>query len=98
VHWSFWPSTVFTKDAIVDLLQLFRENAALQEIMEKTQIWATEEIILPTLVALLGYSIGQNPCSHDFVNYQKQHTQSDLQNAEKHANTFWMHPVRRQYN
>ena len=98
VHWSFWPSTVFTKDAIIDLLKLFKENATLHEIMGKTQIWATEEIILPTLVALLGYSIDQNPCSHDFVNYQKSYTESDLQNAEKRANAYWMHPVHREYN
>jgi len=98
VHWSFWPSTVFTKDATIDLLKLFKENATLQEIMEKTQIWATEEIILPTLVALLGYSIGQNPCSHDFVNYQKQHSPSDLQLAENRAKAYWMHPVSREYN
>jgi hypothetical protein len=61
VHWTFWPSTVFTSDAVRDLTKLFKENKLLQEIMEHSKIWATEEIILPTLVKLLGYEIVSNP-------------------------------------
>ena len=51
VHWSFWPSTVFTADAARSLVKLFTEDAQLQQIMATSQIWATEEVILPTLVA-----------------------------------------------
>lgn len=98
VHWSFWPSTVFTVDAIKDLLRLFSQDLKLQEIMEKTKIWATEEIVFPTLVSLLGYEIGLNPCSHDYVNYKKPYSLQDLQDADKKSNAFWMHPVARQYD
>jgi len=38
------------KDACHDLTKIFRENRQLQQIMQQTKIWATEEIILPTLV------------------------------------------------
>jgi glycosyltransferase involved in cell wall biosynthesis len=98
VHWSFWPSTVFTVDAIKDLLKLFDQNLQLQEIMKKTKIWATEEIVFPTLVSLLGYDIGLNPCGHDYVSYRKNYSLHDLQNAEKKANAFWMHPAHRKYD
>lgn len=98
VHWSFWPSTVFTADAVKDLLKLFNQNAELQHIMRKTQIWATEEIILPTLVSLLGYEIGLNPCAYDFVDYQKEYSLLDLENAQKKPNAFWIHPIRREYD
>jgi glycosyltransferase involved in cell wall biosynthesis/predicted O-methyltransferase YrrM len=98
VHWSFWPSTVFTSDAIKDLLNLFKDNRLLQEIMKKTQIWATEEIVFPTLISLLGYEIAQNPCSQDFVSYRKPFTLKDLQDAEKTVSAFWMHPINREYD
>jgi hypothetical protein len=57
VHWSYWPSTVFTVDAARALTKIFENDLQLQEIMRRTKIWASEEIILPTLVALLGYEI-----------------------------------------
>jgi len=98
VHWSFWPTTVFTRDAIKDLLTLFEENLVLRDIMEKTKIWATEEIVFPTLVKLLGYNIGLNPCSPDFVSYKKSYSVNDLQAAEKNPHAFWMHPVQRAYD
>jgi glycosyltransferase involved in cell wall biosynthesis len=98
VHWSFWPSTVFTGDAAQDLLTLFDQNEELQHIMRKTKIWATEEVILPTLVSLLGYEIGLNPCAQDFVAYQKNYSLLDLNNAQEKSDVYWIHPIRREYD
>ncbi len=98
VHWTFWPSTVFTKDAMRDLLQLYKTNEALHEIMGKTRIWATEEVILPTLVKLLGYDILANPCSYDFVRYRQPLQQTELKKATEKRDVFWVHPVLRAKN
>lgn len=98
LHWSFWPSTVFTSDAIKDLIKLFKENKVLQKIMNETKIWATEEIIFPTLVKLLGYEIALNPCCHEYVQYRKTFSIRDLQQAEKTPHAFWMHPINRKYD
>ncbi|MDB5121307.1 MAG: hypothetical protein JWN56_2525 [Sphingobacteriales bacterium] len=98
VHWSFWPSTVFTYDAIKDLVKVFKTNKQLQEIMQRTQIWATEEIILPTMISLLGYKIELNPCCPDFVNYQRDYSTSELASAIENPKAFWMHPVARKYD
>lgn len=98
VHWTFWPSTVFTRNACRDLLQLFNENQLLQAIMQRTKIWATEEIILPTLTRLLGYEIVQNPCSYDFVKYRETYSPQDVQQAMSRADAFWIHPVQRKYD
>src|SRR6185503_14121381 len=59
-RWCFWPSTVFTRDAARELTRLFDADAELQRIMEQTQIWATEEVILPTLVGLLGFEAARS--------------------------------------
>jgi predicted O-methyltransferase YrrM len=97
VHWCFWPSTVFTADAARDLLELYASNTLLQDIMRQTRIWATEEVILPTLAALLGYEIGANPCSYDYVQYRHTFTVRHLDRAFDRPDVFWMHPVPRTY-
>jgi len=97
VHWSFWPSTIFTTDAARDLTRLFSTDKQLLEIMGRSKIWATEEIIFPTLVALLGYAIAANPCSYDYVKYRARYTSRQLAEAFTRRDAFWMHPVPRQY-
>lgn len=98
VHWTFWPSSVFTVNAVRDLVRLFQENELLKEIMKKTKIWATEEVIFPTLVRLLGYEIVQNPCSYDFVRYKKTYAIQDIETAFQKKEVYWMHPVCRNFN
>ncbi len=95
VHWTFWPSTVFTADAARDLTHLFDTDAQLQEILRRSRIWATEEVILPTLVALLGYRIAASPCSYDFVQYRTQYTVRRLREALVRPDVYWVHPVPR---
>jgi len=98
VYWTFWPSTVFTSAAAKDLVQLFATNKLLQGIVERSKIWASEEVILPTLVSLLGYEIVSNPCSYDYVNYRKAYNLRDIDNALNKKDAYWIHPVTRKYN
>lgn len=98
VHWTFWPSTVFSFNACRDLVIIFKENKELQEIMIHTKIWATEEVILPTIVSLLGYNIFINPCSYDYVRYRKPISKEDLKKAIQKKETYWLHPVERKYD
>lgn len=95
VHWTFWPSTVFTHAAIRDLVRLFREDEMLQSIMQQSRIWATEEVVFPTLVKLLGYEIIANPCSCDFVQYRKAYTLPEVGQALQQTGVYWMHPIER---
>jgi len=98
VHWTFWPSTVFMSDAARDLVKIFKENATLQHIMQHTKIWASEEVILPTLVRLLGYEIRNNPCSYEFVKYKLAISTGDVDSALRSDNAYWIHPVARTLN
>jgi hypothetical protein len=96
VHWSFWPSTVFLAGAARDLVRLYDHDQQVQTILHHSRIWATEEVILPTLVALLGYHIKGNPCSHDYVRYRVDHHMADLQAMLRRKDVYWIHPVPRQ--
>lgn len=95
VHWSFWPSTVFTAAAAGALVELFDTDTQLRDLMQRTRIWATEEVLLPTLVALLGFRIARNPCSYDLVQYRKRYTVPQLRAALQRPDVFWVHPVPR---
>jgi hypothetical protein len=98
VHWGFWPATVFTADAARDLVELFDGDPELRQLMNKTQVWATEEVILPTLVALLGYRVAANPCSYDFVRYRMPYSVQQIEAAMDRADVFWAHPIPRRYD
>jgi hypothetical protein len=97
VYWTFWPSTVFTAEAARDLIKLFSTDAQLQDIMSRTKIWASEEVILPTVVALLGYKIEANPCSYNYVKYRQPSTIPQVDKALANPNVYWLHPVTRRY-
>lgn len=98
VHWTFWPSTVFTAAASRDLVKIFKEDEQLQHIMRHTKIWATEEVILPTLVRLLGYEIAANPCSYQFMKYKLPVSTPEIEQALHKPDVFWVHPVTRKLN
>jgi hypothetical protein len=93
LYWTFWPSTVFTYKASVALTNLFRTNAQLQSILNKTKIWASEEIILPTLTVALGFFIVENPCVYDFVKYKSVYSKVNIKNALEEKKAFWIHPI-----
>ena len=95
VHWSFWPSTVFTNQAAWELTRLFSTDRELSTLLSQSNIWATEELILPTLLALLGYEIAANPCSFDYVQYKMNYSPRDVEAALSRDDVFWMHPVPR---
>jgi hypothetical protein len=98
VHWSFWPSTVFSNQAAWDLTRLFATDRELAALLSHSKIWATEEIILPTLLALLDYEIAANPCSYDYVRYQTDYALHDLDAALSRDDAFWVHPVPRKFD
>jgi hypothetical protein len=97
-HWSYWPSTVFTAEAARDLVRLFNADSQLQDIMRRSKIWATEEVIFPTLVALLGYNVVANPCNYEYVKYRQTYRMSQIITALARPDIFWVHPVPRRYD
>jgi glycosyltransferase involved in cell wall biosynthesis len=98
VHWTFWPSTVFTADAARSLVDLFDHDQQLQQIMRHSRLWVTEEIVFPTLTALLGFEVARSPGSYDYVRYQYPYTNVELNTALSRPDGYWIHPVARRYD
>jgi len=97
-YWSFWPSTVYTATAARDLVRMFAEDEQLKEILARSRIWATEEVILPTLTALLGHEIAANPCNYGVVKYGCAYTNKQIEAALARPDIFWAHPIPRRYD
>lgn len=93
VHWTFWPGTVFTKSAIVDLLGLFGTNLHLQLVYHTSQIWAKEEVFFPTLVKMLGYNVFEKPFNPNYLQYKKDFSLNQVSEAFSDPNAFFIHPV-----
>jgi hypothetical protein len=96
--WTFWPSSVFTVQAARELVKIFRRDGQLKDLLARTQIFATEEVFLPTLTALLGFEIAASPCSYDYVKYRAPFTLRDAEHALARNDVFWMHSVPRLVN
>ncbi|AQR73125.1 glycosyltransferase [Sphingomonas sp. LM7] len=94
VHWTFWPGTVIGADCGRAIATLF-EDPQLQDILAASKLWATEEILFPTLAKLLGFPVEQNPCRGDWTQYRRRWSTRDVDAARSDARTFWMHPVPR---
>jgi predicted O-methyltransferase YrrM len=98
VRWTFWPSTVFGADAMRDLVALHDRNGDLRSLLAGSSMWAVEEVLFPTLVALLGHEVERNPCSPQLVRYRIPCTGAELQHAFESESIYWIHPVAREYD
>jgi hypothetical protein len=94
-HWTFWPSTVFTAAACRDLVRAFVEDQELARTLARSRLWATEEILLPTLVALHGHEVVRSPFSYDLVRYNVLATPQQVLAAIRRPDVFWVHPAPR---
>ena len=89
--------TVFTEEAARGLTALFTDPQ-LQQVVDRSRIWASEEVLFPTLTALLGFDIVQHPCNYDYIRYKVQFTATQLEDAWKDPRAYWMHSVPRKYD
>jgi hypothetical protein len=97
-HWTFWPTTVFLRPAAEAVVELFRSDQQLADILSRSCIWATEEVLFPSLVEVLGFRVARNPCSREFVRFRYPFSEDDLERAIVTPDVFWMHPVPRDEN
>ena len=96
--WTFWPGTVFSRQAAKAILNLLGTNIYLRALIGRSQIFATEEIIFPTLVSLLGFDLVQTPFDEACLRFKTLYSVDTLEESLHLPNRFWMHPVPRDMN
>ena len=92
--WTFWPGTVVTRAAAADLVELANDRQ-LEGLLHRTRLWATEELVLPTLVALRGHSVVPTPLRDDLVRFRVRWSAERVAAAAEEPELFWVHPVPR---
>lgn len=96
-RWIAWPGAVFTASAARELCAWFERDAQLRQIVAESRAWAKEQIIFPTLTALLGFRVEPCPGSNEHVKYQVQYDAEQTEAALSDEQAYWMHPVPRRY-
>lgn len=94
VRWTFWPGTVLSADAARAIAAEFRTDL-LAATLRQSRAWATEECILPTVSALLGFPEVLTPFNRDWCRYRTPWSTADIDNATSTAGAFFVHPIRR---
>jgi Methyltransferase domain len=97
-RWAAWPGMVFTAEAARALTTWFDEDAALRRIVSESRMWAKEQIVFPTLTALLGFRVLPSPSSQAYIKYEVTYNPSDAQAALANEQAYWIHPVARRYD
>jgi Methyltransferase domain len=97
-RWAAWPGMVFTAEGARALASWFEEDEELRRIVAESRMWAKEQILFPTLTALLGLRVLPAPGSQDYIKYQVTYDPSDAQAALADERAYWIHPVARRYD
>ena len=97
-RWAAWPGMVFTAEAASALSAWFDRDAELRRIVGESRMWQKEQIIFPTLTALLGLRVLPAPGSQDYIKYQVTYDPSDAEAALANERAYWIHPVARRYD
>lgn len=97
-RWAAWPGMVFTAEASSALVRWFDEDATLRRIVRDSRMWAKEQIIFPTLTALLGLRVLPSPASQEYIKYQVTYDPSEAEAALSSELAYWIHPVARRYD
>ena len=97
-RWAAWPGMVFTAEAARALTTWFDEDGELRRIVGESRMWAKEQILFPTLTALLGFRVLPAPGSQDYIKYRVTYDPSDAQAALADERAYWIHPVARRYD
>ncbi|HEU5003345.1 MAG TPA: glycosyltransferase family A protein [Actinomycetota bacterium] len=93
-HWTFWPATAFSREAAADVMALW-DSPEFQETLAQSRIWASEEVLLPSLAVLAGHRVARNPFCEHTVRYRTGFTPAEVAAALAQADTWWIHPVAR---
>lgn len=97
-RWAAWPGMVFTAEAAGALTSWFDEDEQLRHILGESRMWGKEQIVFPTLVALLGFKVLPSPGSQEYIKYHVAYDPSEAQAALADERAYWIHPVARRYD
>jgi hypothetical protein len=100
VQYSFWPSLVLSAGAVDELLRWIDAGGggAADRLLAASRITAASELLLPTVVHLLGWDLLPSPANYRHCHWRQALTEADVRAAAAEPDVFWLHPVPRTYD
>jgi hypothetical protein len=100
VHYSFWPSLVLSGGVVAELVRWTDSDAGGEpdELLAASRITAAAELLLPTLVHLLGWDLLPSPANYRHCLWRQTLGEADVRAAVAEPDVFWLHPVRRDFD
>jgi hypothetical protein len=98
VHYSFWPSLAVAGRAVKGVLECVDSMPSLRSLLQQTKISALNEVLVPTIVRLLGWGLAPSPASFRYTRWRKPLSFPELRAAMADHNCYWIHPVTRDYD
>jgi hypothetical protein len=97
VHYSFWPSLVLAGSTVSELVRWIDTSAGstLDGLLSGSGITAVAELLLPTLVRLLGWDLLPSPANYRHCHWRRALTEADVRAAVAEPDVYWLHPVPR---
>jgi hypothetical protein len=95
VQYSFWPSMVLAGRAVPDLVRWADADPGFEAVLAESRITAVIELLLPTLLVLLGWEIRPSPASFRHCHWREALTVEEVRRALTEPDCFWIHPVPR---
>lgn len=97
-QWTFWPGTVFSRQACQAILRLLDNSLLLRTLIRRSRMFATEEVILPTLADVAGLDLVRTPFDETCLRFKTVYALDTLEESLSVPDRFWMHPVPRDLN
>jgi len=88
----------FTTDAARDLVKLFTADRELRDILERTGIWASEEVILQRSPPFSVMKSRRIPAAMSTSSTGAPYTLAQIDAAFSRQDVYWIHPVPRIYD
>jgi hypothetical protein len=95
VYFTFWPGLVVAGPAVRDVVVCVDSVVEVETLSERTTISGLEEVLLPTLIRLLGWETRPSPASFRYCKFRDEVTLAELEQARLAPDCFWVHPVPR---
>lgn len=97
-RWAAWPGMVFTAEAARALSAWYDDDAELRRIVSESRMWAKEQVVFPTLTALLDLRVLAAPGSQEYIKSSVAYDPSEAHAALADERAYWIHPVARRYD
>jgi hypothetical protein len=98
VRVSRFPGLVLSRPACVEILQVCDREPTLADVLERSRLWALEEVLFPTLTGLCGFRVRTGPDGGAGVLAEDAGPLASVEAALVDESAWWAYPIAPRYD